>query len=245
VPSAGVICSGFDYVRDNAGWWYAAVRAIDLDAIRAALGGYRINLSYVQKLLVAIDPFSAIRTNFRGWRKKTPLNGRKRTRLRRRHLTCHQREDISTDLQDSATGPVSMTASASDTEAVCYEDEIANVLEETGFEVEIDNVKRMPSEQQIPSGVEMTVKDETIRPVHAYRIVHAFRAAGVAIATRINAMRRSNNTLYITVGANGAAALVPPTTRAAAKWQAKVLRTLHEKWQTKFASRLRSPRQDD
>jgi hypothetical protein len=197
-----------------------------------------MNLSYVQKLLIAIDPFSAVRTNFRRWRKKISPDGRdkKRKRLRGRHLTCHQREDISTGLEDSVTGPVSMTASASDTEAVCYEDEIANVLEETGFEVEIDNAERKPPEQEIPTGVEMTVKDETIRPVHAYRIVRAFRAAGVTIATRINAMRRSNNTLYITVGSNVAPALVPPTTRTAAKWQAKVLQTLREKWKTKFTS---------
>ena len=94
-------------------------------------------------------------------------------------------------------------------------------------------------------GVEMTVKDETIRPVHAYRIVRAFRAAGVAIATRINAKRRSNGTLYITVGANGAAALVPPTTHTAAKWQSDMLRTLREKWKTKFTSSLRRPQQDD
>jgi hypothetical protein len=199
-----------------------------------------MNLSYVQKLLITADPFSAIRTNFRRWRKKTPLNGRKRTRLRGRHLTCHQREDISTGLEDSVTGPVSMTASASDTEAVCYEDEIANVLEETGFEVEIDNANRKPG-QQIPTGVEMTVKDETIRPVHAYRIVQAFRRAGVAIATRINGKRRSNNTLYITVGLNAAPALVTPTTRTAAKWQAKVLQTLREKWKTKFTSGLSRP----
>jgi hypothetical protein len=207
-----------------------------------------MNLSYVQKLLVAIDPFTAIRTHFRGRSEKLHPNQGKtkqRKRLRGRHLTCRQREDIATGLEDSVTGPVSMTASASDTEAVCYEDEIANVLEETGFEVEIDNAKRKPAEPQIPTGVEMTVKDETIRPVHAYRIVRAFRAAGVAIATRINAKRRSNGTLYITVGANGAAALVPPTTRTAAKWQSDVLRTLRDKWKTKFTSSLRRPQQDN
>src|SRR5579864_615616 len=98
-----------------------------------------MNLSYVQRLLVAIDPFTAIRKNFRSWRKETSRDGRKDKkpkRLRNRHLTCRQREDIATGLQDSATGPVSMTALASDMEAVCYEDEIANVLEETGFDVE-------------------------------------------------------------------------------------------------------------
>jgi hypothetical protein len=132
-----------------------------------------------------------------------------------------------------------MTAAASDTEAVCYEDEIAHVLEETGFEVEVDNANRKP--EQIPTGVEMTVKDETIRPAHAHWIVRAFRRAGVAIATRINAKRRSNNTLYITVGSNGAPARVPPTTGTGAKWQLQVLRTLREKWKTKFRSDLKRP----
>ena len=58
-----------------------------------------------------------------------------------RHLTVEQREDISAGLQDSATGPVSMTAAASDKEAVCYQGEIASVLEDMGCEVEIDNAK--------------------------------------------------------------------------------------------------------
>ena len=165
--------------------------------------------------------------------------------LRGRHLTVEQREDISTELQDSMIGPVSITAAASDREAVCYQGEIANVLEDTGFEVEIDNAKRKPSAQQIPTGIEMTVKEETVRPIHAYRIVRAFRRAGVAIATRVNGKRRKNNTLYITVGPNGAPGLVPLTTRAAAKWQLKVLRTLLEKWKMKFASGLRGPGQAD
>jgi len=138
-----------------------------------------------------------------------------------------------------------MTATTSDREAVCYEGEIANVLEDKGFEVEIDNAKRKPSEEQIPTGVEMTVKDKTVRPVHAYRIVRAFRNAGVAIATRINGKRRNNDTLYITVGPNAAPALVPLTTRTAAKWQSKVLRTLVEKWKMKFASGLRRPERAD
>ena len=188
---------------------------LDLDTNCAEPGVTEMNLSYVQKLLMAVDPFSSIRASFRSWRKKTPgdrLEDKKRKRLRRRHLTCRQREDISTDLEDSVTGPVSITASASDAEAVCYEDEIANVLAETGFEVEIDNAARKPAEEKIPTGLEMTVKDETIRPVHARRILHAFRHAGVAIATRINAMRRSNSTLYITVGSNAAPGAVPPLT---------------------------------
>jgi hypothetical protein len=207
-----------------------------------------MNLSYVQKLLLAADPFTAIRTNFRGWRKKpSATDGRKKQLrpLRGRHLTVVQREDIASRLQDSITGPVSMTAAVSDREAVCYEGEIANVLEETGFEVEIDNAAGKPPEQRIPTGVEMTVKDKTVRPIHAYRVVRAFRRAGIAIATRINGSRRNNNTLYITIGPNGAPALVRPTTRTAARWQSKVLRTLREKWKMKFVSGLRRPEQAD
>jgi hypothetical protein len=138
-----------------------------------------------------------------------------------------------------------MTAAASDREAVCYEGEIANVLEETGFEVEIDNAMGKPSEPQIATGVEMTVKDKTVRPIHAYRIVQAFRSAGVSIATRINGKRRKNDTLYITVGPNGAPAIVSPPIRTAAKWQSKVLATLREKWKMKFALRLRRSEQAD
>src|ERR1700736_435637 len=206
-----------------------------------------MKLSYVQKLLIAADPFSAARTNFRVWKRKLKLRERKpklRKLVRGRHLTVGQREDISTELQDSMMGPVSMTAAASDQEAVCYQGEIANVLEETGFKVEIDNAKGKPSAQQIPTGIEMTVKEETVRPIHAYRIVRAFRSAGVAIATRINGNRRKNDTLYITVGANDAPGLVPLTTRTAAKWRLKVRRTLLEKWKTKFASGPRGPGPD-
>jgi hypothetical protein len=207
-----------------------------------------MNLSYVQKLLIAADPFSAIRTNFRGWKEKFHVKDGKtkqRKLSRDRHLTCKQREDISTGLQDSVTGPVSMAAAASDKEAVCYEDEIASVLEDAGFKVSIDNAKKKAPEQEIPTGLEMTIADKTIRPTHAYRIVYAFRRAGVAIATRINARLRNNNTLYITVGPKGAPALVPLTTRTAAKWQSKVLRTLLEKWKMKFAFGLRRPEQAD
>jgi translation initiation factor IF-1 len=142
-------------------------------------------------------------------------------------------------------GPVSITAAASDREAVCYEGEIANVLEDTGFKVEIDNAKANPSAQQVPTGIEMTVKEETVRPIHAYRIVRAFRSAGVAIATRINGKQRKNNTLYITVGPNAAPGLVPLTTGTAAKWKLKVRRTLLEKWKMKFASGPRGPGQPD
>lgn len=157
-----------------------------------------MHLSYVHKLLLAADPFSAIRMNFRNWKQRKLPPGR--------HLSKKQREVISAGLQDSVTGPVSMTAASSDNEAVGYEGEIANVLKETGFKVKIDNARTKPAEQQTPAGVEMTIKEKTVRPVHAYRIVHAFRSAGIAIATRINAQRRKNNILYITVGQNGAAA---------------------------------------
>ena len=95
-----------------------------------------------------------------------------------------------------------MIADASDGEAVCYEGEIANVLEDTGFKVVMDNNKKKAPEQEIPKGLEMTIADQTVRPMHASGIVRAFRRAGVAIATRINTKRRKNNTLYITVGPN-------------------------------------------
>lgn len=164
-----------------------------------------MNLSYLHKLWLAHDPFPAIRATFRKWREKLQAKDGKKKR-RGRHLTVVQREDISTDLQDSATGPVSMIADASDREAVCYESEIVNVLEDTGFKVEVDNAREKVSEQEIPKGLEMAIADQTVRPVHASRIVRAFRHAGVIIATRINAKRRKNNTLYITVGSNDSAA---------------------------------------
>jgi hypothetical protein len=159
-----------------------------------------MNLSYLHKL--AAGPFSAIRINFRRWRRKR----------RGRHLTVVQRENISTGLEDSTPGPVSMTAAPSDREAVCYEGEIANVLEDTGFKVEIDNAERKSPERKIPAGLEMTIADKTIRPMHASPIAHAFRRAGIAIATRISARRRQNDTLYITVGSNDAPA--PPKARS-------------------------------
>jgi hypothetical protein len=207
-----------------------------------------MKLSYVQKLLLAADPFSAARTNFRGWKSKPKAKGgtpKSRHLSRGRHLTVEQREDILTELQDSMIGPVSITAAASDREAVCYEGEIANVLKDTGFKVEIDNAKGKPSAQEVPTGIEMTVKEETVRPIHAYRIVRAFRSAGVSIATRINGTRRKNNTLYITVGPDSAPGLVPLTTGTAAKWRLKVRRTLLEKWKMKFVSRPRGPGQAD
>lgn len=207
-----------------------------------------MNLSYVQKILLAADSFSAARTNFRVWRTKHKAKG-DTTKLRRlsheRHLTVEQRKDILTELQYSTIGPVSMTAAASDREAVGYEGEIANVLEDTGFPVEIDNAKRKPSAQQVATGIEMTVKEQTVRPVHAYRIVRAFRSAGVAIATRIDGKRRKNDTLYITVGHDDAPGLVPLITGTAAKWRLKVRRTLLKKWKGKFASGGRGPGQAD
>jgi hypothetical protein len=140
-----------------------------------------------------------------------------------RHLTSEQREDISTGLQDSATGPVSITAPASDKEAVVYQGEIASVLEDMGCEVTIANAKTAASVQEIPTGVEMTIKEETVRPVHASRIVRAFRRAGVVIATKINARRRQNDTLYITVGSSDSPGVLPAATPDAPKWPWKSL----------------------
>jgi hypothetical protein len=207
-----------------------------------------MNLSYVQKLLIAADPFSAARTNFRAWRTKHKAKGGtpKLGRLsHERHLTVEQRKDISTELQYSTIGPVSITAAASDREAVGYESEIANLLENMGFKVEIDNAKRKPSAQQIPMGLEMTVKEKAIRPIHAYRIVRAFRSAGVAIATRINGRRLKNDTLYITVGPDDAPGLVPLITGTATKWRLKARRTLLKKWKRKFVSGGLGPGQAD
>lgn len=120
-----------------------------------------------------------------------------------RHLTSGQREDILGDLEGSTAGPpVSMVAATSDKEAVGYQGEIASVLEDMGCKVEIDNVKENTPAEAIPAGVEMTIKEQTVRPIHANRIMSAFRRAGVALVTRINARRRKNNTLYITVGTN-------------------------------------------
>lgn len=136
-----------------------------------------------------------------------------------RHLTVKQREGISAGLQNSVTGPVSMTAPASDREAVCYESEIASVLEDIGCGVEIDNAKGKALARELPTGVEMTIKEETVRPIHASRIVRAFRRAGVVIATSINARQRNNDTLYITVGPNDSPAVTPPAIPATAPRQ--------------------------
>jgi hypothetical protein len=190
--------------------------------------------SYVQRLLLAADPFSAIRKTFGGWKKSLHAKDAK-PRSRARHLTCKQREDIADGLQDSAVGPVSMTAAESNKEAVNYEAEIANVLEETGFEIEIDNAPVKKPDQEIAPGVEMIVKDQTIRPVHAFGIVQAFRRAGITIATRISASRQKNDTLYITVGSKEASpAIVPVTARAAAAWRSKSMALVLVKWKKKF-----------
>lgn len=194
-----------------------------------------MKLSYVQKLLLAADPFSTIRKTFRARKKSLHAKDAKPKRARARHLTCKQREDIADGLQDSAMGLVSMTAAESDNEAVNYEGEIANVLEETGFEVEIDNATVKKPDQPIAIGVEMIVKDETIRPVHAFRIVQAFRRAGITVVTSINALRRKNNTLYITVGPKDAPqAVVPVNTLTAAAWRSTSMAFVLAKWKKRF-----------
>jgi hypothetical protein len=146
-----------------------------------------------------------------------------------RHITLDQREEISEHLKDSTLGPISMTATASDREAVGYEREIASVLEDTGFKVDIVNIKGRSAAEEIPAGVEMTVADQTIRLRHAYRILHAFRRAGIALVTRINAKRRRKDTLYITVGPNDAPDSVAAT--AEGRWQSPAI--LLTKWKTK------------
>jgi hypothetical protein len=153
-----------------------------------------------------------------------------------RHLSAEQREEISTSLQDSAKGQVSMTAAASDKEAVAYEVEIAEVLENSGFKVEIDNAKRTSPGEETHPGVEATIADETVRPSHAFRVVQAFRRVGVAVATKINAKRRGKNTLYIAVGPND----TPPTPKNPL-WQSKSMTAVIAKWKTKFAAGLHWP----
>jgi hypothetical protein len=145
-----------------------------------------------------------------------------------RHLSLEQRADISAGLEDSITGPVSITAPASDKEAVCYQGEIARVLEDMGCAVEIDNTRKTAPVGEMPTGVEMAIKEETVRPMHASRIVRAFRRAGLVITTKINARRRKNDTLYITVGPSDAPAPAPPARPVTALW--KYLATLLSKW---------------
>ena len=93
-----------------------------------------------------------------------------------------------------------MTASSADPEAVHYEGEIASVLEDVGCAVEIDNASTTASIREIPAGVELTIKERTVRPGHAYRIIDVFRRAGVMLAAKINGRRHKNDTLYISVG---------------------------------------------
>jgi hypothetical protein len=119
-----------------------------------------------------------------------------------------------------------MTATASDKEAVNYQAEIANVLEETGFKIEIDNAPVEKPSEETSAGVEMIVKDETIRPVHAFRIVQAFRHAGITVATRVNALRRRNNTLYITVGPKD----LPSREAPLPSWPSKSMAFVLVKW---------------
>jgi hypothetical protein len=153
-----------------------------------------------------------------------------------RHLTPEQRDDISASLEDSTKGQVSMTAVASDKEAVCYEGEIAAILEQSGFEVEIDNTTPIPPREETHPGVEATIADETVRPSHAFRVVQAFRRVGVAVATKINAKRRGKNTLYIAIGPND----TPPTPKNPL-WQSKSMTEVIAKWKTKFAAGLHWP----
>ena len=153
-----------------------------------------------------------------------------------RHLSVEQRDEISASLENSVKGPVSLTAAASDKEAVSYETEIAEVLEDSGFKVEIDNTRRAPSGEKTFPGVEATIADKTVRPSHAFRVVQTFRRVGVAVATKINAKRRSKNTLYIAVGPND----TPPTPKNPL-WQSKSMTAVLAKWKTKFAAGLHWP----
>ena len=118
-----------------------------------------------------------------------------------RHLSPKQQSDISTAMHGATDGPpVVITAAPSDREAVCYEGELADAFVDMGCDVEIDNAKEKALAPQIPEGIEVTIKETTVRPIHSSRIVSAFRRAGVAIKTRINGSRKSKTTLYVTVG---------------------------------------------
>lgn len=155
-----------------------------------------------------------------------------------RHLTLEQREDISSSLEQSTKGQVEMTAAPSDQEAVSFQAELAGVLEDSGFNVEIDNAKGKSTADETPPGVHATIANETFRPSHAYRVVHAFRRAGVAIATKINARLRGKSTLYIDVGPNETPPLVQPTSSGQSKSATGVI----AKWKLKFAAGLQRPR---
>lgn len=128
-----------------------------------------------------------------------------------------------------------MSAAASDKEAVGYQNEIAKVLEETGFDVKIDNESKEEPAEELPAGVEMTIKEATVRPIHALRIVSAFRRAGVTIATKISALRRKNNTLYISVGPKKESLLAGPSPiDAATDWQSQSMALVLTKWKKRF-----------
>ncbi len=167
-----------------------------------------------------------------------PEGGETDEPLRPRHLTAEQREDISASLEDSTAGTVAMTAVASDREAVCYQGEIASVLGDSGFTVEIDNAKGNALEEKIPPGVQATIADNTFRPTHAYRIVDAFRRAGLAIKTRISGKRKKRNTLYIAVGSNDTPVEGPATISTASMWQSKSMASMLAKWKAKFKAGL-------
>ncbi|MDQ2659907.1 MAG: hypothetical protein M3Y03_05755 [Verrucomicrobiota bacterium] len=139
-----------------------------------------------------------------------------------RHLTPKQQGEIAVDLQGATAGPISFTAASADSEAVCYEVEIANVLQKAGCEVEIHNASVAVGDEISP-GLELTIKEETVRPIHASRVVSAFRRAGMALTMRINQRRQNNDTVYINVGANDAPVLVaPPTSETTLrKWKMK------------------------
>lgn len=113
---------------------------------------------------------------------------------------------------------------AADQEAVSFQGEIASVLGDSGFQVEIDNAKENSPEEKMHPGVEAIIADNTVRPRHAYRIVDTFRRVGVAIATRIDAKRRKKDTLYIAVGSNDLPAPAPrkALTGMVAKWRKNV-----------------------
>jgi hypothetical protein len=118
-----------------------------------------------------------------------------------RHLSPEQQSDIATAMHGATDGPpVVMTAAPLDKEAVCYERELADAFTDMGCDVEIDNSKEKTRASQIPEGIEVTIKETTVRPIHSSRIVSAFRRAGVAIKTRINGSRKSKTTLYVAVG---------------------------------------------
>jgi hypothetical protein len=127
----------------------------------------------------------------------TPLS----TSSEDRHLTQKQKSDISADMHGATDGPpVIMAAAPSDKEAVCYQGELAGAFVDMGCDVEIDNAKNNALATPTPKGVEVTMKETTVRPIHSSRIVSAFRRAGVAIKTRINGSHKSRTTLYVGVG---------------------------------------------